>query len=274
MAKKTKKEEPKVIFHALDADKEVEKLLTSLYRLQKIESEIDAIVKVRGELPEQVKLLEDTIEGLSTRINKQSELQQECRDRIAEQSNLIEQHKGSIAKFENQLNKIKNAREHDSIAREIEFEHLEIELCEKKIREASNEINVYELTIVDAQEKLEQKQKDLEHKQNELETIVKETSEQEEKLTQMQLQEENILKQEPKGEKYLQAFKRIRSNARNGLAVVKVDRDACGGCFNKVTLQRQMDIKMHKKILVCEYCGRILVDESIAEEIDKEKLLD
>lgn len=272
MAKKVKKEEPKVIFHAQDADKEVEKLLTSLYRLQKIESEIDAIIKERGELPEQVKLLEDTIEGLTTRIAKQSELQQECKGRIVEQNNLIEQHKASIAKFENQLNKIKNAREHDSIAREIEFEQLEIELCEKKIREANNEISAYEQTIADAQQNLDQKQRDLEHKQGELETIVKETSEQEAKLVEMQLQEENILKQEPKGEKYLQAFKRIRGNARNGLAVVKVDRDSCGGCFNKVTLQRQMEIKMHKKILVCEYCGRILVDESISEDIDKEKL--
>ncbi|MBR1775200.1 MAG: hypothetical protein IJ759_06695 [Bacteroidales bacterium] len=272
MAKKTKKEEPKVIFHAIDADKSIEKLLTSLYRLQKIESEIDKIRKVRGELPEQVKLLEDTIEGLNTRIAKQTEGQQECKDRIAEYNQAIEEHNAAIAKFENQLNKVKNIREHDSIAKEIEFQQLEIELCEKRIREANNEIESYDRTIAEAKERLEQKQSDLDHKKNELETIVKETSEQEDKLLNIQLKEEANLMKEPKGERYLQAFKRIRGNARNGLAVVRVDRDSCGGCFNKVTHQRQMDIQMHKKILVCEYCGRILVDDAIAEEVNKEDI--
>ncbi|MBR1627363.1 MAG: hypothetical protein IJ681_09500 [Bacteroidales bacterium] len=271
MAKKTKKEEPKVIFHAIDADKGVEKLLTSLYRLQKIESEIDKIRKVRGELPEQVKLLEDTIEGLNTRITKQNEQQQECRDRIAEHNQAITEHKAAIAKFETQLNKVKNIRDHDSIAKEIEFEQLEIELCEKRIREANNEIEAINRTVKEAEDKLAQKENDLEHKKTELESIVKETSEQEEKLLNIQLKEEAALSEEPKGERYLQAFKRIRGNARNGLAVVKVDRDACGGCFNKVTHQRQMDIQMHKKILVCEYCGRILVDDAIAEEVDNEE---
>ena len=271
MAKKTKKEEPKVIFHAIDAYKGVEKLLTSLYRLQKIESEIDKIRKVRGELPEQVKLLEDTIEGLNTRITKQNEQQQECRDRIAEHNQAITEHKAAIAKFETQLNKVKNIRDHDSIAKEIEFEQLEIELCEKRIREANNEIEAINRTVKEAEDKLAQKENDLEHKKTELESIVKETSEQEEKLLNIQLKEEAALSEEPKGERYLQAFKRIRGNARNGLAGVKVDRDACGGCFNKVTHQRQMDIQMHKKILVCEYCGRILVDDAIAEEVDNEE---
>ena len=272
MAKKTKKEEPKVIFHALDADKGVENLLISLYRLQKIESEIDKIRKVRGELPEQVQLLEDTIEGLNTRIAKQKENQQESKDRIAEYTLARGNHKNAIAKFEAQLDKIKNIREHDSIAKEIEFEQLEIELCEKRIREANSEIESYNKTIEEAKVRLEEKQSDLDRKKVELENIVKETSEQEDKLLNIQLKEEASLVKEPKGEKYLQAFKRIRSNARNGLAVVRVDRDACGGCFNKVTHQRQMDIQMHKKILVCEYCGRILIDEAIAEIVNNEEV--
>ncbi len=272
MAKKTKKEEPKVIFHAMDADKSVEKLLTSLYRLQKIESEIDKIRKVRGELPEQVQLLQDTIEGLNTRISNQGVAKEECQNRIAEHKQAIEEHNASIEKFESQLKKVKNIREHDSIAKEIEFQQLEIELCEKRIREANNEIASIDKTIEEAKEKLSQKQSDLEHKQAELETIVKETSEQETKLLERQLKEEESLVQEPKGEKYLQAFKRIRGNAHNGLAVVKVDRDACGGCFNKVTRQRQMDVMMHKRIYVCEYCGRILVDEAIAEDVNKDEL--
>ncbi|MBO6118678.1 MAG: hypothetical protein J6P44_09065 [Bacteroidales bacterium] len=273
MAKKTKTEEPKVVFHAVDADKSIEKLLTSLYRLQKIESEIDKIRKVRGELPEEVKLLEDTIEGLNTRIAKQTEQQAECNAKIAEYNQAIEEHNAAIEKYEGQLNKVKNIREHDSIAKEIEFQQLEIELCEKRIRETNNEIESYKKTIEEAQEKLVQKQSDLEHKKTELETIVKETSEQEDKLLNRQLKEEELLMNEPKGERYLQAFKRIRGNARNGLAVVTVDRDACGGCFNKVTHQRQMDIQMHKKILVCEYCGRILVDDSIKQEVENEGII-
>lgn len=272
MAKKTKKDEPKTIYHSIDADKSIEKLLSSLYRLQKVESEIDKIRKIRGELPEQVKLLEDTIEGLNTRIAKQAEQQEQCKEKIAEYRQAIEQHQTSIEKFEQQLNKVKNIREHDSIAKEIEFEQLEIELCEKKNRETENEIEAYDKTIADAKQRLDNKQSDLEHKQVELESIIRDTSEQEDKLLDIQLKEENNLLQESKGERYLHAFKRIRGNAHNGLAVVRVDRDACGGCFNKVTHQRQMDIQMHKKILVCEYCGRILVDEAVAEEVNKEEL--
>ncbi|MBQ7984004.1 MAG: hypothetical protein IJ250_00015 [Bacteroidales bacterium] len=261
------------MFHAADADKAIEKLLISLYRLQKIESEIDKIRKVRGELPEEVKLLEDAIEGLNTRINRQQEQQQDCADRISEYNQAIDEHRTAIQKYEAQLNKVKNIREHDSIAKEIELQNLEIELCEKRIREATHESEALTKTIEDAIQQLENKQSDLQHKQSELETIIKETSEQETKLLNKQLKEEDLLMQDAKGERYLQAFKRIRGNARNGLAIVTVDRDACGGCFNKVTHQRQMDIKMHKKILVCEYCGRILVDDSISEEIDKEDLL-
>ena len=150
---------------------------------------------------------------------------------------------------------------------------MEIELCEKIIREANNEITSLSSAKEEAQSLLDQKCEDLVLKKEELEKIVSETSQQEERLLNKQLKEEEHLAQEPKGERYLQAFKRIRSNARNGLAVVTVDRDSCGGCFNKVTHQRQMDIKMHKKILVCEYCGRILVDDSISQTVNDENIL-
>ncbi len=270
MAKKVKKEEPKVIFHALDADKAIESLLTSLYRLQKIESAIDKIQKIKGELPEQVGLLKDTIEGLNTRMGKLADQQNDCNDRLNDFKHSIVEHQAQIDKYQLQLNKIKNSREHDSIAKEIEFQQLEIELCEKRIKEVDRELESLQTTMQDTQERLEQKQEDLLHKQEDLQKIEKQTDELETKLRAKQDKEEADLNSVEKNQKYLLAFKKVRKASHNGLAVVTVDRDACGGCFNKVTRQRQMDIKMHKKILFCEYCGRFLVDESISEPVDQE----
>lgn len=268
MPRKAKKvEEEKPVFHNQDADVVVERRLTALYRLQKIESEIDKLRIVRGELPLEIQDLEDAIEGLNTRITKQTEEMKKMESDVSGFKNDIAQHKELIAKYEAQQNKVKNNREYESLAKEIEFQDLEIQLCEKRIREATHSIDNFKTTLEASQNNLVEKQKDLEQKKSELDDIIKDTSEREEVLLKKAQEEEKHVE-----ERYLTAFKRIRKNARNGLAVVSVDRDACGGCFNKIAHQRQMDIKMHKKIIVCEYCGRILVDESIVEGVDKETI--
>ena len=170
-----------------------------------------------------------------------------------------------IAKYSDQQNNVRNNREYESLAKEIEFQELEKQLCEKRIREAKANIENYKGEIEKYTEIFDEKIKDLEIKKSELDEIIKETEEREKVLVAKAEENEKLIE-----ERYLTAFKRIRSNARNGLAVVTVDRDACGGCFNKIPHQRQMDIRMHKKIIVCEYCGRILVDQSIAAEVEDE----
>ncbi|MCQ2326589.1 MAG: C4-type zinc ribbon domain-containing protein [Bacteroidales bacterium] len=266
--RKTKKEEePKVVFHNEDADITVENRLKALYRLQKIESEIDKIRIIRGELPLEVQDLEDTIEGLSTRIAKLQEQKKEVEEAVTSFNHDIAEHKDQIAKYTAQQNKVKNNREYESLSKEIEFQELEIQLCEKRIRESNRNIENYENNINKCQTDLEDKQKDLDIKKAELDDIIKDTAEKEAILEQKAEEEKKNIE-----ERYLTAFERIRKNAKNGLAVATVDRDSCGGCFNKIAHQRQMEIKMHKHIIVCEYCGRILVDDAIAEEIDNENI--
>ncbi|MDE6017670.1 MAG: hypothetical protein K2G85_02530 [Muribaculaceae bacterium] len=242
-----------------DKDRSVEERLTALYRLQTCLSEVDRIKSVRGELPLEVKDLEDDIIRLQTRIqNYQDEVERQ-QQLINVKSGDIETRKAKIAKYDEQINNVRNNREFAFLEKEKEFETLEIELAEKHIRDARNKISDKQEEIVKTQEELTDCEHNLEDKKKELEDIVSETKQEEEKLL-MQAKE-----LETKIDDYtLNAFKRIRKNARNGLGIVCVQRNACGGCFNRIPPQRQLEIKMHKKVIVCEYCGRILIDGVLA----------
>ena len=266
MAKKVKETEaPKPVIKNEEADLAVEKRLIALYRLQQIDSQIDKIRIIRGELPLEVQDLEDETEGLKTRIGKFKDEIASCESMIEEKKLKMQECDTLIAKYTDQQNNVRNNREYESLAKEIEFQDLEKQLCEKKIREYKASIENYKMEIAKYTEVYEDKVKDLEVKKSELDEIIRETEEKERLLLAKAEENEKLIE-----ERYLSAFKRIRSNARNGLAVVTVDRDACGGCFNKIPHQRQMDIQMHKKIIVCEYCGRILVDQTIAAEVEDE----
>jgi len=239
----------------------VKEKLKALYDLQVVVSEIDKFKTLRGELPLEVQDLEDDIAGLETRIeNFKSEIR-ECESIIAGRKQDIDNSKALIEKYKNQQDNVRNNREYDFLSKEIEFQGLEIELSEKKIREALalSKTKTDEMAV--AEDLLVERRKDLEQKQQELEEIVSETRSEEENLREKSKEIENHI--EPR---LLAAFKRIRKSARNGLAVVTVQRDACSGCFNKIPPQRQMDIKMSKKIIVCEYCGRIMIDSELTEE--------
>ena len=266
MAKKVKETEaPKPVIKNGESDLAVEKRLIALYRLQQIDSQIDKIRIIRGELPLEVQDLEDETEGLKTRIGKFKDEIASCESMIEEKKLKMQECDTLIAKYTDQQNNVRNNREYESLAKEIEFQDLEKQLCEKKIREYKASIENYKMEIAKYTEVYEDKVKDLEVKKSELDEIIRETEEKERLLLAKAEENEKLIE-----ERYLTAFKRIRSNARNGLAIVTVDRDACGGCFNKIPHQRQMDIQMHKKIIVCEYCGRILVDQTIAAEVEDE----
>ena len=246
-------------------DLTVEEKLKTLYQLQSALSAIDEKRALRGELPLEVQDLEDEIAGLTTRVDK-------IKNEISEFQRAITQKKGeivdaetSVARYKSQLDEVKNNREYDTLSKEIEFQTLEIELCNKKIREANARILEKQNELQANEEVITERQGDLDMKRSELEEIMTETRAEEEKL------KEKVKDLESKIEtRLLTSFKRIRKNARNGLGVVYVQRDACGGCFNKIPPQRQLDIKMHKKIIVCEYCGRIMIDPELAGvKIDK-----
>ncbi len=239
----------------------VKEKLRALYDLQVVVSEIDKIKTLRGELPLEVQDLEDDIAGLETRIENFSVEIKECEDTIAGRKLDIENSKSLIEKYKEQQDNVRNNREFDFLSKEIEFQGLEIELGEKRIREAQAIARSKSEEMEIAQEQLVERKKDLELKQQELEEIVSETRTEEENLREKSKEIELLI--EPR---LLAAFKRIRKSARNGLAVVTVQRDACSGCFNKIPPQRQMDIKMCKKIIVCEYCGRIMIDSSLTNE--------
>ena len=236
----------------------VEEKLKALFELQKAVSQIDEIKILRGELPLEVQDLEDEIIGLNTRLeNFETEIA-EIVATIASKKIEIEESRIKITKYKEQQDNVRNNREYDNLSKEIEFQSLEIELCEKRIREftAAQETKLAEQKIT--AEHLSERKLDLEQKKGELNEIVSETKQEEERLREHAKEIEFLI--EPR---LLTAFKRIRKNARNGLAVVYVQRDACGGCFNKIPAQRQLDIRLRKKIIVCEYCGRILVDDGI-----------
>ncbi len=243
----------------------VEQKLTALYSLQQIDSQIDKIKIVRGELPLEVEDLEDEIAGLETRIANFQEDKDKFEQFITEKNESIKESHALIKKYTEQQMNVRNNREYDSLTKEIEFQNLEIQLSEKKIKEAKFRIDGIAADMTDASEKLEMRQQDLEAKKSELTGIIAETEKEEDELVKKSQQNENFIEA-----RLLTAYKRIRTNARNGLAVVQIERDACGGCFNKIPPQHQLDIKLHKKIIVCEYCGRILVDEDIAEKYAQE----
>lgn len=237
----------------------VEQKLKSLYQLQTLLSEIDKIKTLRGELPLEVQDLEDEVTGLTTRIEKiQGEIEG-LKQEVATKKIDIETAKASIDKYKTQQDNVRNNREYDVLTKEIEFQSLEVELCEKRIREFTASIKAKEEEIVKSTEALEERKKDLEVKKGELDEIVAETKQEEEKLREKAKNLETTI--EPR---LLTAFKRIRKNSRNGLGITYVQRDACGGCFNKIPPQKQLDIRMRKKIIVCEYCGRIMIDPELA----------
>ncbi len=237
----------------------VEQKLKNLYQLQTILSEIDKIKRLRGELPLEVQDLEDEIIGLNTRVEKlQGEINY-LKDEIASQKVAIEQAKSSIAKYQDQQNNVRNNREFDFLSKEIEFQTLEMQLCEKKIADFTRQMEDNNKELAHSKEVLAERSKDLEEKKGELDEIVHETKAEEERLREKAKNLEGSI--DPR---LLTAFNRIRKSSRNGLGIVYVQRDACGGCFNKIPPQRQLDIRMRKKIIVCEYCGRIMIDKELA----------
>ena len=243
----------------------VEERLKTLYQLQTTLSGIDEKRALRGELPLEVQDLEDEIEGLNTRIDKIKADINDFEQAVTMKKGEIETAKASVERYKTQLNDVKNNREYDTLSKEIEFQTLEIELCNKKIKEATFKIEEKKGELAQNQEIIDDRRQALEMKKSELDEIMEETRAEEEKLKAKVKELE--LKIEPR---LLTSFKRIRKNARNGLGIVYVQRDACGGCFNKIPPQRQLDIKMHKKIIVCEYCGRIMIDPELAGvKVDK-----
>ena len=237
----------------------VEEKLQSLYQLQTMLTEIGKIKTLRGELPLEVQDLEDEIAGLTTRIEKASADVVEMSKGVAENKNTIEVSRQAVNKYQEQQDHVSNNREFDSLNKEIEFKNLEIELAEKRIREFTNAINAKKEEIENNRALVAEKQQDLEIKKSELQEIIEENRQEEERLREKcKNLELNI---EPR---LLQSFKRIRNNTRNGLGIVYVQRESCGGCFNKIPPQRQLDIRMRKKIIVCEYCGRIMIDPELA----------
>jgi len=239
----------------------VEEKLKALYQLQKIDAQIDKIRIIRGELPLEIQDLEDLIEGLNTRLDKFNEELETIKDQIVTNKNSVSFAKDAIKKYEKQLKNIKNNREFTSLTKEVEYQNLEIQLAEKKKKQ--NDANVlHKKEIIEAcKAQVGDKEDELKIKQGELDQIVKETEKEENALLKKSLKAENVIE-----ERLLNAYKRIRGKVANGLAVVSVERDACGGCFSQIPPQRQLDIQMHKKVIVCEHCGRIMVDSGMLQK--------
>lgn len=233
--------------------------LKNLYQLQTMLSEIDGIKTLRGELPLEVQDLEDEIEGLTTRVGKMLNQCDELNAEIVDRRGKIEAHNIDLTRYKEQLQNIRSNREFDSLSKEIEYVELDNQLHEKKIREAQELIQQTQEKVRLANQDLSERRADLDLKKSELDEIISETRSEEEKLREKSKNLELTI-----DARLLSAFKRIRKNARNGLGIVYVQRDACGGCFNKIPPQRQLDVRMHKKIIVCEYCGRILIDPELA----------
>ncbi|EFI72833.1 MULTISPECIES: zinc ribbon domain-containing protein [Segatella] len=240
-------------------DLTVEEKLKTLFLLQTTLSQIDEKRALRGELPLEVKDLEDEIEGLHTHEEKIGREIEDFRRAVIQKKGEIEDAEASVERYKMQLDTVANNREYDTLTKEIEFQTLEIELCNKKIKEAQFKVEDKTAELEKTRRKIEDRTSALESKQAELDDIMQETREEEELLKEKAAELEKKI--EPR---LLTSFKRIRKGARNGLGIVYVQRDACGGCFNKIPPQRQLDIKMHKKIIVCEYCGRILIDPELA----------
>ena len=243
------------------AEMTVAEKLKALYDLQMVDTAIDKIKILRGELPLEVQDLEDEIEGLQTRVSKYDDDIEALEKSISAKNQEINNARDLIKKYEEQQNNVRNNREYDSLSKEIEFQTLEIELCEKRIKEFTAQIDDKKVVIEESRSVLDERKLDLENKKKELEEIIAETKKEEEQLEKKSENLQDIIEG-----RLVTAYRKIRGNARNGLAVVPVERESCGGCFNKIPPQRQLDIASMKKIIVCEYCGRILVDPKISEE--------
>ena len=238
----------------------VEEQLKALHQLQVIDTKVDKIRIVRGELPLEIEDLQDLIAGLNTRLEKFENELEVIHENIAANKNTISLATDAIEKYEIQLKNIKNNREFTSLTKEVEYQNLEIQLAEKKI--VQNEANVLHKTeIINAcKEQIVEREEELKLKSTELNEIVAETEKEEKSLIVDSTKAEKVIEA-----RLLTAYKRIRSKVANGLAVVSVEREACGGCFSKIPPQRQLDIKMHKKVIICEHCGRIMIDAGIFE---------
>lgn len=242
----------------------IEDKLRALHQLQSVDSQIDKIRTVRGELPLEVQDLEDEVKGLETRLAKINEELDKKEQFIADRKIAMKNANELVSKYSTQLNSIKNNREYDSLNKEIEFQNLEIELAEKKIKDTQSKIEFQKESQAATATKIAESTEILNEKKKELDAIIAETEKEEKSLLKKSEKAEKVV-----DDRLLTAYKRIRNNSSNGLAVVSVERDACGGCFSKIPPQRQLDVKAHKKIIVCEHCGRILIDSNMFEEREK-----
>ncbi len=241
-------------------ERSIAQKLLSLYHLQQIYSQIDKIRILRGELPEEIQDLEDACEGMQTRINKYNEDIDELKKKNLAEEIKMKDSAALIKRYEEQQNNVRNNREYETLTKEIEYQKLEIQLSEKNKGKYNVDIDKKTTEISDIEEKLKELSGILEQKKSELSTIIAETEKEEVEL----IEKANELKQLV-DQRILGAFERIRTNARNGLAIVQIERDACGGCFSTIPPQRQLDIRLHKKIIVCEACGRIFIDKQLVE---------
>ena len=244
-----------------DTDAGMEQKLHTLYMIQQKDSKIDEIHMLLGELPDEIRDLEDEIAGLKTRVGKIREEIADAEKYVAQKRIEADNNRASIAKYQEQQANVKNNREYVSISRELEYQQLELELAGKRINEKRARVDELKAAVTATQNAISQKESDLEEKKKECESITEETAREEERLT----KEITELKASIDA-RTLAAYEKVRANAHNGLAVVTVKRDACGGCFNKIPPQRQLDIAQNKKIIVCEYCGRILVSPDFEED--------
>ena len=236
----------------------VEQKLVALYTLQQVDSKIDEIRAYRGNLPLEIQDLEDEIAGLETRIANFKEDSKKHQKDVSDYKIKIKETEALIKKYEDQQNNVRNNREYDSLTKEIEYQQLDNQLSEKRIREITAKDNEVATKVAEAQMRLTELKSSLDEKKEELQSLVEGTEKEEEQLLQRSADCEKLVE-----DRLLVAYKRIRKNARNGLAVVGIFDEACGGCFNRIPPQHQLDICTHKKIIVCEYCGRILVDKGI-----------
>ncbi|MBT6699406.1 MAG: hypothetical protein HOA49_05095 [Flavobacteriales bacterium] len=239
----------------------VEEKLKALYDLQCVDSEIDQLRVVRGELPVEIQDLEDEIAKLETRLEKFEEEKSILKADQKAKKVAIKNSEELIVRYKKQLENIKNNREFTSLTKELEFQELEIQLSDKRTNEIKAKVLMKDEVIASTTEDLNENKEDLEGKKSELAEITAETEKEEKALI-----KKSKSSQKKIDDRLLSSYERIRGSVRNGLALVSVDRDACGGCFNKIPPQRQLDIKLHKKIIVCEHCGRILVDYNILSE--------
>jgi predicted nucleic acid-binding Zn-ribbon protein len=252
----TEKEEEQLLQRSAECEK-----LVALYTLQQVDSKIDEIRAYRGNLPLEIQDMEDEIAGLETRITNLKDESKKHQKDISDYKIKIKEIEALIKKYEEQQNNVRNNREYDSLTKEIEYQQLDIQLSEKRIREITAKDNDVATKVAQAQLRLTELQNSLQEKKEELHSLVEGTEKEEEQLLQRSAECEKLVE-----DRLLVAYKRIRKNARNGLAVVGIFDEACGGCFNRIPPQHQLDICTHKKIIVCEYCGRILVDKGIINQ--------